>query len=279
MPKKYKLIKEYPGSPSIGKEMDESCSVALQFDKYPEFWEVVHEYEILSFKGKLLTDYIYQKEDNDRYRCNISPTYMDIISLGDGLRSNWYDIHSVKRLSDGEIFTVGDKVEGYKNNGIKQITINAFGLRIINDANGDGIVTNQLSWQLRDLVKIKSKQPLFTTEDGVEVFVGDKYWCAHDDKFGSHSMRWTINSNPYEATDDIFYDYRTHEGKINQNKNGNYYFSTQEAAKEYILMNKPCLSIKDVQPLFGGAYLDDSPTTLDKLTSNLKKLVKSKLKQ
>ena len=56
--KKYKLIKKYPGSPSLGTDItiDEKgynslhCDNDLKPEDHPEFWEEVKkDYEILSF--------------------------------------------------------------------------------------------------------------------------------------------------------------------------------------------------------------------------------------
>ena len=107
--KKYKLIKTYPGSPKLSTEIIETqinslCPVnecytsrktfmLIGYDSfeienpknYPEFWEKVVEkdYEILCIK---------HKESKCFYRNSI-----DLRNL------NFYDIHSVKRLSDGEV--------------------------------------------------------------------------------------------------------------------------------------------------------------------------------
>lgn len=61
-------------------------------------------------------------------------------------------IHSVKRLSDGEVFSVGDKLDKYKAE-IKSFEIRGGLLRIISDAKGDGCSTLKLSWNLSDLKK------------------------------------------------------------------------------------------------------------------------------
>jgi hypothetical protein len=57
---------------------------------------------------------------------------------------------------------------------------------------------------------------------------------------------------------------------------GDVIFTTKEEAEEYIILNKPCLSIKDIAPIIGfcnnTTYVD-----LDLLTEKLKKLVKSKI--
>lgn len=69
-----------------------SLDVEHHNKKNLEFWEEVIEkdYEILSYISKL-KNAIISSED-------------DWINHGD------WDIHSVKRLSDGEVFTVGDKL-------------------------------------------------------------------------------------------------------------------------------------------------------------------------
>ena len=107
--KKYKLIKTYPGSPELSTEIIETqinslCPVNECYisgktfmligddsfeiknpKNYPEFWEKVVEkdYEILCIK---------HKKSKCFYRNSI-----DLRNL------NLYDIHSVKRLSDGEV--------------------------------------------------------------------------------------------------------------------------------------------------------------------------------
>lgn len=74
-----------------------------------------------------------------------------------------------------------------------------------------------------------SKQPLFTTEDGVEIFEGDWYQYLH-----KHS--WNISTA--RANKD-FYE----QDKYSDNS---LYFSTKEKAQEYTDLHKPCLSINDV---------------------------------
>jgi hypothetical protein len=69
----------------------------------------------------------------------------------------------------------------------------------------------------------KSKPVLFTTEDGKHIYEGDDYWfIRHDDTIG------TANSSRPPLP----------KGKAT--------FSTEAVAKEYVLMNKPCLSVNDI---------------------------------
>ena len=94
---KYKLIKEYPGSPRLGTITDRTMYFP---EYYPSFWQPVVEkdYEILSLA---------------RF-CSIKPTITDVSNYGDEyiealLKCDKARVHSVKRVSDGEVFTISDK--------------------------------------------------------------------------------------------------------------------------------------------------------------------------
>ena len=90
---------------------------------------------------------------------------------------------------------------------------------------------------------------MFTTEDGVDIFKGDKIYSHSQFKLWEHIVE---------------------DNDIAPIK----WFSTKEAAEEYIILNKPCLSVKEI--------IDSVDTTLDEFISNvtlfnlLKELVKSK---
>jgi hypothetical protein len=239
--KQYKLIKEYPNSPKLGTILSDDIKNILN---YPEFWEEVIEkdYEILSFIRK----------DNSSYKGlifklnPITKLYNSNIKASDRRLEHFFkkefDIHSVKRLSDGEIFTVGDKVNGFDlGRNVDLTTI------ILED--------NELLIGLRDLgmYNINSlkhaKQPLFKTEDGVDIFKGQKVWYTN-----------STASNIWDSRADEKY----HNGKGCLK-----YFSTKEAAEEYIILNKTCLSINDIKTYLNFqrfASLED-----------IKDIVKSKL--
>ena len=80
----------------------------------------------------------------------------------------------------------------------------------------------------------KVKIPLFTTEDGVNIFKDDTFYYV---KFTQYNM--TVGK-PFEI---VRGDYLSFEYEPQYEK----YFSTKEKAEEYILLNKPCLSYGDVQ--------------------------------
>jgi hypothetical protein len=219
--KKYKLIKSYPGSVNLGVKL-ERCQIPtriLNDNLFNRFWEEVVEkdYEILSITD---CNNIHIKLSNGNFKYGISTISEDFI--------NEYPIHSVKRLSDGEVFTVGDKVSDkmiiWKNCNIREFIINENNLIV-------SIKQQELhgNYALNCIKHIK--KPLFTTEDGVDIFKGDKTCWINS---------WIVTN---------FTDWkRTMFLELNEK-----HFSTIEKANEYILMNKPCLSINDISKFYTSA--------------------------
>jgi hypothetical protein len=152
-------------------------------------------------------------------------------------------IKSVKRLSDSEIFTIGDKIT---DGDLGTCSIRGFKI----ENNKMHVIYLDYDYPLEKTVKYK--QPLFTTEDGVDIYKGDEIFIVN--KF------FTIGFS---------------KGVEYNNHKDNKFFSTKEAAQEYIILNKPCLSINDVQKCLNKTDVDlDSE---HELNYQLKKLVKSKL--
>ena len=319
--KKYRLIKTYPGSPKLSTEIIETqinslCPVnecytsrktfmLIGYDSfeienpenYPEFWEKVvdKDYEILCIK---------HKESKCFYRNSI-----DLRNL------NFYDIHSVKRLSDGKVFNIGENATTALNNygPITAFEINCNRMYIRTNGSSKGT----FSCNIKDLKVFKK---LFTTEDGVDIFEGDLY---HAVTKKNNKMLINLNAEKeapnfppiWSMKDFICFSYRkkaqeyidnheilfsTADGvdifegdkyhsvilynlqykgwfkaqKINKGKYTDaescIVFSTEKEAKQYILMNKPCLSLKDVGNIisFESYYLKE-----------IKLLVKKKLKE
>ena len=138
---KYILKKEYPGSPKLGNIIDNLENDWIE--NYPEFWEEVvveKDYEILSFISKewCIAQLSY-------FTCENNFTGNDV-----------WKIYSVKRLSDGGVFTIGDKT----NFGlISKIVINNNSLSFYFEQKSCG-------YNLQTLIKWK---PLFTTEQRSEI--------------------------------------------------------------------------------------------------------------
>lgn len=269
--KRYKLIREYPGSPKLGTTYQEieglcpyhgkmyknlskegDCLLASEIENQPEYWEEVVEedYEILSFKTNFDNEVIYYKD----------------IDIDDELNNTKYlNIHSVKRLSDGEVFTVGDKVfSEYVNYTINKIGIvndkcMVSALYDTNNPNG-----SRLHYNLNNLKK--AKQPLFTTEDGVDIFEGNVVYYVETEE--EPELCFIVNE----------YTVLKYPGRFISDKSL-HSFSTKEKAEEYILMNKPVLSLndifKDVEEMRKGLKTFEN----SQLAKRFKKLVQQKIKQ
>jgi len=269
--KKYKLIKKYPGSPELGTEVEQhninNSIIYLESNKlsikpFPkchiennEFWQEIVEkdYEILSYLGICGT--ICKLQSNGKY-----------LHSNDNHIVNYenYKIHSVKRLSDDEVFTIGDDILEQKEHSkidYFELRSNEIVLRI-NHQVTKGSSTILLSSKFEKYIP---KKPLFTTEDNVKIFESSDYWFIHTDYNSG-----IADLKPFEiikAFDISMLDLNNKYIKR---------FSTKEAAKDYIIMNKPCLSlddfIKDYRHITGKNMLIDGP-----FYNRIKKLVKSKL--
>ena len=284
--KKYRLIKTYPGSPVLGFEVEKigastyvggsgnTFQIRKEYIEYhSEFWEKVvkKDYEILCIK---------HKKNKCFYRNSI-----DLRNL------NFYDIHSVKRLSDGKVFNIGENATTALNNygPITAFEINCNRMYIRTNGSSKGtfscnikdLIVSELLFKTEDGVDIfegdecwaidktdldhlgkvdfrnnhpydyalyfsnekkaqkyiKENKPLFVTEDGVNIFKGDKaYECARNGKCYNKSNRFTpLNSERHNYT------------SIGKSW---IVFSTEKKAEEYILLNKPCICLKDLIEAF-----------------------------
>lgn len=233
----YKLKKKYPTLPvdwevGILVEIDKTF-YSLVDKKYrqhylyiydvennPEYWEKVVEkdYEILSILLRKSTKHEKRIVDN-----NDSEDY--IISL---INCDGNSIHSVKRLSDGEVFTVGDTT--------KEGKILDF------DFPGSGksecrykIELQVLGGNWRMLAKAVKvvKVELGRTEDtGKPVYDGDKVFLL--------TSSWTcpevvMSVNDYFKTPPRLFEHK-------------------KKAEEWILFNKKSFSINDIVRLCGPGY-------------------------
>jgi len=236
--KSYKLIKKYPGSPKLETIIEPPlyklpkteimvAGCCLERGEYSEYWEEIIEkdYEILSFKNINAQSILTLKNGLYHYYNNLFPEDDPLdFTLESSLKKDFLKIHSIKRLSDNEIFTIGDKVDS---------TISDLGRAT--DLTGFKIIDNKLTLGLRNLgyyplsTIILPKQPLFVTEDGVEIFGNIKLFYI--------TKSWKISSFGY--INGICNGVADHLGFDK-------YFYSQSKAEEYILMNKPCLSINEI---------------------------------
>jgi len=219
-----------------------------------------NDWEIVSFKNKATGN--IDNIDSKRSLLNIN-WWLD---------NGGWEIHEVRRISDGKVFKVGDETNWGK---VK-------GFRIVGETNKMVVEYTAIGdWQfLSSVEKVKPKLPLFTTEDGLELFDRNHEVFAikkgHYDLFEQRNVKtlgvwlngwYTTNllQNPNE------YDSRI----IPLIKEHYFVFSTKEAADNWITYNKPYLSLNDLLSVWGDmfpSYYKDAP-----LFKNFEKLAKSKI--
>lgn len=256
--RKFKLIKEYPGSPGLNNIVYKQKANTYGLISSPygiswpeqhvesdsEYWEEIIEkdYEILSYYNQFNNCYYRLDSQLNNRWCNkdgIAPFYKE-----EDL--NFCSIHSVKRLSDGEIFTIGDKITCMKQEFvITSFETNKYKMLIANWYNSKNSFSGSNILYLEH-----SKKPLFTTKDGVEIFDNDFYWMIN-------KGCWIAFE--FKAEERLHYN---HEFLS---------FSTKKAAEEYMIMNKPCLSYNDVIAI-RKVWFDNHLSLVD----TIKELVKSK---
>jgi len=196
--KKYKLIKEYPASPKLGFIVFERhCGMyhnietgnmygSQMIENQPEYWEEVKEvlqsdYQIISFSTDFWDGRLAILDEDGRYATSpgaLGWSLKELLEVGNSVKNEAVKIHSVKRLSDGEVFTVGDSVKVYEYSYIKNIT------GIIINSNPlvkEGIWLRYDSGSSHLSHATKVKQPIFLTHDGKDIFVGDRIiWVNKD---------------------------------------------------------------------------------------------------
>lgn len=208
----------------------------------PKEWEIV---EFVNKSGE-----IYNKKESGKYWLK-KDIFADgcplehMLHTGNCVDSGHFKINSVKR-SDGEVFTVGDKIQlKYPFYSPMPIIIKSFeianDLMVVHSSNISGNYTQDLS----NIEKIK--QPLFKTIDGKDIYEGDEFYIVVN--WLSHS---TIATQRHVAFKDGF--------------------STREKAREYVLMNKPCLSVNDVM-----SFTFSENVHIKRLQEEITELAKSKI--
>ena len=155
-------------------------------------------------------------------------------------------IRSVKRLSDGEVFSVGDEVIHETHSYLPYLRGRIYKIEECKGKIKIWYGGNQWGW----VAHLKKCTPVLTSEDGVELFEGDRglFINRHDTKCRIHTCK--IGKN--RATDLI-------------------YFSTREAAEDYRLNNAQKISVQDMVDMFG---LSSSCNDVFRM----QELVKSRLK-
>lgn len=98
----------------------------------------------------------------------------------------------------------------------------------------------------KDFIK-SLRKPLFTTEDGVDIFEGDSYWYV---------------------TTNFFIDFMGRALKGSGEQTTIKYFSTKEKAKKYLDLNKPIYSKKDIKLIQFNTIYEFYMQSIDFLEKN-----------
>lgn len=160
---------------------------------------------------------------------------------------NW-KIHSVRRLSDNSTWAIGDR---FRADAGCDLTIKEFKV----SEEGMEVWSNEYGYWLLNTIR---PMPLFITDDLKEAYVNDEVWAIRKDD-------WKLDGASFMAS------FASKSIGDNKDKNNFWYFSTKEAAEEYIINNKPCLSLMDV------LSCDRKTESEQKFISILKSLVQSKI--
>ncbi len=251
--KKYKLKKRYPSLPKdwkAGTTIEQSGLKSLEYLYYvkylglptsralhkdevennPDYWEEVVEkdYEILGV--------LHLKTD----------TTFTLLE-GQAVWGSDVDIIQIRRPSDGEVFNLGDVVTSeliyWTNATIESFSTEGNQASVKYSTDGRQFVTEYLR-------NIKKRLPVITTTDGVFLYEGDTWYGLHEFSKEGIITRTTRESDPKGRYENLTI------------------FSTKEAAEEYVLMNKPCLSIQDVDNI-----VDLTPYKEGKLKSLVKERI------
>ena len=257
MKTEYKLIKCYPGYDILGiivssENKNSEWQGTNYYEKYPEYWERVVEknYKIVSICGT-------KNHPSPETILNIKDGYTNDFNGHLSHKNNCWKIHSIKRKSDNVIFTIGDKINrgSYKDIDV----IRGFNLKddLCLVSISDEIDRGYRSSKGVNISAIEHvKDVLFTTEDNIDI----------------------IESTTCFAISSHFFVYATN---INKSVSKNWYlnktiFYSKEKAEEYIIMNKPCLSINDISTMMNN-HRGNHSFNNSVISNLLKALVKSKL--
>lgn len=232
-----------------------------------EYWEEItdkKDYEILSFIDGFE---IFIKQPNGIFKHQwdtIDKGYEEgwntekhLLKIATGCK-----IHSVRRLSDGEIFTIGDIIN-FSNMGTAKLLEIEFECAPVDKGTGKLTFVNDHKilgkwWSIDQLSK--ERPVLFTTEDGVSIKEGDNYWFIWVK--GKHLPNYQTLYHPYFVENAAKLDLDEYWSKDAR------FFSTEKAAKDFIIYHKPCLSIKEILSAGQRIIADEE---------KLKQLVKAKI--
>jgi hypothetical protein len=228
-------------------------------------WELEQEYPVgtkVVDTNPLTEGYTYEKMPNGKWKLFNNDGYnISESTIGEGKRfrlieepkKDWkilsysspVTIKSIMRLSDGEVFSVGDYID-LRDEPISKIDVNFLSIKLPFIHCGNYGTALSIA---------KKRKALFTTEDGVDIKEGDEFWFIPQSHNNFTQIGKLIAS----------------KGAVAQYAIAR--FSTENTAKEYIAYNKPRFSfneIKNIEHEIGNF------TSCHTLTDRLKRILKQK---
>ncbi len=274
--RQFKLVADFPTNQldlqtivkqdTYGQYVTNDCTIfhKEEVENYPQFWQEIKkqssstekDYEILDIIHKKFRSVVSYENGGGVYPKDfLSNTYRNKEHFVDcfvNKNSDIWEINSVKRIKDGEVFTRGNLT----NKGIIEKLDNINGIFCVRIKTDRGVLTTYLN-------KIEHvRKPIFQTLDGIDVFEGDEYYTVftmNDKRYET----WTVTDKPFIAS-----------GKSKHYIHKDiFYFAKKETAENYILMNKPCLSIEMLIRCEGN-YRGDESFTNSRMIEDFKKLVR-----
>lgn len=215
--------------------------------------EPFREWEILEFKNG--NNHIISKRENGLFLNDMQPTLPGAYTLEDTLKNDHNQIFKVKRLSDGEQFSVGDTILLHGEKGVIEKFSMANQLVMNVDVRFGYITYGKCNLSFYEKVK---REHIFITDDNVKIYEGEIVCMLN---------KQTWKTCPLTANEGMIRDCGYYKEKEKFNFE---FFSNDAVAQEYVLMNRPCLSIQAM--LDNGSIAQGSPQT-----ESLINLAKTKL--
>ena len=252
--KRYKLIKEYPGSPEIGSKVayskDSKTYVFAdrisitefpikEIENFPEFWEAysMYDYQILEFINK-----------KNKAKCEVTDFAPAVVKEGLVYKEDCYNtyysedyvrknsgefiITKVKRLKGNVVFTLGDNITENITGLFENWKISELSLKDTR-AFANGLNIEYLEHTI----------PIGRSEEGDSIYVGDSIWAI---EYKTHDFYFFSLKAPKEL------DTETYK-----------YFTDLDNVKSYRFHKMPCLSYDDVIELV--EYSEENSERLEKM--------------
>lgn len=242
------LVKEF-----FRYAVDTRRSISYDLEQFKASKSPKREWEIVAFsKNGTICNLIEDWKSNGNWTEPMFRGGTNQFSLAFGLDDTTAcAIHSVRRLSDQVIFSVGHRIKptptAKSNRIIKSFSVSGSILKVHHE---DGyFCSGELYWH--HMAKLPATIP---TTDGVEIKEGDEVWLIDKEEFRVLDAPHTIYNLANFTACPIF--------------------STREAAETYVLNHAPKLSLNDVREAWGK---DRSFVGCDWLIEQLTTLVQQKL--